>query len=92
MMKKCFPFTFLMFFTGLHLVAQWVADNGDGTYRNPVIFADYSDPDVIRADSHYYMIASCFNCMPGMPNLPVLHSNDLVNRAIFDFFRITGKD
>ncbi len=54
----------------------WVADNGDGTYRNPVLHADYSDPDVIRVGNDYYMTASSFNCVPG---LPILHSRDLVN-------------
>lgn len=54
----------------------WAADNGDGTYRNPVLHADYSDPDVIRVGNDYYMTASSFNCVPG---LPILHSRDLVN-------------
>lgn len=54
----------------------WVADNGDGTYKNPVINADYSDPDAIRVGNDYYMISSSFNHVPG---LPILHSKDLVN-------------
>jgi beta-xylosidase len=54
----------------------WVADNGDGTYKNPILHADYSDPDVIRVNDEYFMTASSFNCVPG---LPVLHSVDLVN-------------
>ena len=57
----------------------WVADQGDGTYRNPVIDADYSDPDVIRVDDDFYLVASSFNCVPG---LPVLRSHDLVNWTI----------
>ncbi|MEP6944280.1 MAG: glycoside hydrolase 43 family protein [Acidobacteriota bacterium] len=57
----------------------WVADNGDGTYKNPIIHADYSDPDVIRVGADYYMTASSFNAVPG---LPILHSNDLVNWTI----------
>jgi beta-xylosidase len=57
----------------------WVADNGDGTYRNPILHADYSDPDVIRVGDDFYMTASSFNCVPG---LPVLHSKDLVNWSI----------
>ena len=36
----------------------WVADNGDGTYKNPLINADYSDPDAIRVGSDFYMTAS----------------------------------
>ena len=54
----------------------WVPDLGDGTYRNPVIHADYSDPDVIRVGSDFFLTASSFQCAPG---LPVLHSTDLVN-------------
>lgn len=54
----------------------WVADNGDGTYKNPILYADYSDPDAIRVGDDYYMTASSFNCIPG---LPILHSKDLVN-------------
>ncbi len=54
----------------------WVSDNGDGTYKNPVINADYSDPDAIRVGEDFYMISSSFNHIPG---LPILHSKDLVN-------------
>lgn len=54
----------------------WAADQGDGTYKNPVLHADYSDPDVIRVGNFYYMVSSSFNCVPG---LPVLRSADLVN-------------
>ena len=63
----------------------WVADNGDGTYKNPIINADYSDPDAIRVGDDYYMTASSFNAVPG---LPILHSKDLVNwRLINHVFR-----
>ena len=54
----------------------WVADQGDGTYKNPILYADYSDPDVIRVGGDYYMTSSSFNCTPG---LPILLSRDLVN-------------
>jgi beta-xylosidase len=54
----------------------WVADNGDGTYKNPVVNADYSDPDAVRVGEDFYLIASSFNHAPG---LPILHSKDLVN-------------
>lgn len=57
----------------------WCPDQGDGTYVNPVINADYSDPDVICVGDDYYLTASSFNCMPG---LPILHSRDLVNWQI----------
>lgn len=58
------------------LSAVWVADQGDGTYKNPVIYADYSDPDAIRVGDDFYMISSSFNNIPG---IPILHSRDLVN-------------
>ena len=54
----------------------WVADNGDGTYKNPILYADYSDPDVVRVGDDFYLVASSFNAAPG---LPILHSKDLVN-------------
>lgn len=62
-------------------VAQtpWVPDQGDGAYKNPVIYADYSDPDVIRVDDDYYMTSSSFSNVPG---LPILQSRDLVNWRI----------
>ncbi len=60
-------------------VAPWVADQGDGTYRNPVLHADYSDPDAIRVGDDYWMTASSFNHVPG---LPILHSRDLVNWSL----------
>ena len=64
--------------------AVWMADNGDGTYTNPVINADYSDPDVCVGPSgeDYYMTASSFQCVPG---LPILHSRDLVNWEIINY-------
>ena len=62
----------------------WSPDNGDGTYTNPVINADYSDPDICVGPSgkDYYMTASSFNCIPG---LPILHSTDLVNWRIIGY-------
>lgn len=57
----------------------WVADLGNGTYKNPILNADYSDPDVVRVGNDYYMTASSFNAVPG---LPILHSKDLVNWSL----------
>src|SRR5215831_17470103 len=54
----------------------WSPDQGDGTFRNPILFADYSDPDVIQVGGDFYLTTSSFHCTPG---LPVLHSRDLVN-------------
>lgn len=50
-----------------------------GTYRNPILFADYSDPDVVRVGSDYYLVASSFHFSPG---IPVLESRDLVHWTI----------
>ena len=60
----------------------WVADNGDGTYKNPILHADYSDPDAIRVGDDYYMVSSSFEDVPG---LPILHSKDLINWTIVGY-------
>nr|WP_315401648.1 glycoside hydrolase 43 family protein [uncultured Duganella sp.] len=54
----------------------WVADLGNGKYQNPILHADYSDPDAIRVGDTYYMTSSSFNSVPG---LPLLTSKDMVN-------------
>lgn len=54
----------------------WLPDLGDGRYQNPVLCADYSDPDAIRVGDDYWLTASSFSHVPG---LPILHSRDLVN-------------
>ena len=86
-MKK--TFFFLLFSLPIMVMAQyksqvWSPDNGDGTYTNPVINADYSDPDVCVGPSgeDYYLTASSFQCVPG---LPILHSKDLVNWEIVNY-------
>ncbi|MEO6003724.1 MAG: glycoside hydrolase 43 family protein [Opitutus sp.] len=54
----------------------WQPDLGNGSYKNPVLYADYSDPDAIRVGDDYWMTSSSFSHVPG---LPILHSKDLVN-------------
>src|SRR5574339_316305 len=63
----------------------------DVTYTNPIIDADYSDPDVIRVGDDFYLTASSFNSVPG---LPILHSRDLVNWQIIGHAlpRLTPED
>ncbi|MFP3835974.1 family 43 glycosylhydrolase, partial [Chryseobacterium sp. SIMBA_028] len=51
-------------------------------YRNPILYADYSDPDVTRVGNDYYMTASSFNEAPG---LPILHSKDMVNWKLVNY-------
>ena len=57
----------------------WSPNVDASTYRNPIIFADYSDPDAVRVGGDFYMTASSFTSFPG---LPILHSRDLVNWRI----------
>lgn len=87
-MKK-FSVYFILTFITLFSNAQtnyvsdvWVSDLGNGKYKNPVLYADYSDPDVCRVGDDYYMTASSFNCVPG---LPILHSKDMINWRIIGY-------
>ncbi|HET7537188.1 MAG TPA: glycoside hydrolase 43 family protein [Candidatus Didemnitutus sp.] len=57
-------------------VPAWSPDLGDGRYKNPVLHADYSDPDAVRVGDDYWLVSSSFSHVPG---LPLLHSKDLVN-------------
>lgn len=70
--------------TGKRAVAGsvWNADLGNGNYRNPILYADYSDPDAIRVGDDYFMVASSFCNAPG---LPLLHSRDLVNWKVVNY-------
>lgn len=80
-MNKALIYFFLLF--GSTLTAQIrSADNGDGTYQNPILHADFSDPDVVRVGDDFWMTTSSFNCIPG---LPILHSKDLVNWQIVNY-------
>ena len=67
-------------------------DQGNGTYKNPVLNADYSDPDVIRVGNKYYMVASDFHFI----GMQVLESDDMVNwqviSQIYDRFDLPGWD
>lgn len=60
----------------------WVSDQGDGIYKNPILHADYSDPDICKVGSDFYMTSSSFNAVPG---LPILHSKDLVNWQLVNY-------
>ena len=62
----------------LSAVAQtsWTADNGNGTFTNPLFYDEFSDPDVIRVGNDYYLAGTTMHSVPG---LVILHSKDLVN-------------
>lgn len=82
-MKRIYTFLFLLLFMHCQFtIAQQTGkfgDQGDGTFRNPVIAADFSDPDPVRVGDDYYMVSSTFESYPGVS---VLHSKDLVNWKI----------
>lgn len=78
-MKKTILLGVLLAAAPVSAQSVWTADLGDGKYKNPVLYADYSDPDVIRTGDDYWMTSSSFACVPG---LQILHSTDLVNWQI----------
>lgn len=79
--------------------ATWTADNGDGTYTNPLFYEEFSDPDIIRVGEFFYMTGTTMHTMPG---LPVLRSTDLVNWDLLTYafdvldlgpgFRLEGEE
>ncbi|MBT1711048.1 glycoside hydrolase 43 family protein [Fulvivirgaceae bacterium PWU5] len=77
--KKYIVVYALIMTSGPTTAQVWLADQGNGTYRNPILHADYSDPDACRVGEDYYMTASSFDAVPG---LPLLHSKDLVNWSL----------
>ena len=77
MSDKRFLILAIIMLFGVNLKAQkWHSDNGDGTYTNPLIPADFPDPDVIRVGDTYYMVNTTMFIFPGVT---VLKSKDLVN-------------
>ncbi|HEX3048156.1 MAG TPA: family 43 glycosylhydrolase [Bacillota bacterium] len=61
------------------VLAGWQSDNGNGTFKNPILYADYPDPSMIRVGNDFYLASSTFVNSPG---LVILHSQDLVNWEI----------
>lgn len=57
-------------------VQSWTADNGNGTFTNPLFYDEFSDPDILRVGDDYYLAGTTMHCVPG---LVILHSKDLVN-------------
>jgi xylan 1,4-beta-xylosidase len=60
----------------------WAADNGNGTFSNPLFYDEFSDPDMIRVGTDYYLTGTTMHTMPG---LPVMHSKDLVNWTLLGY-------
>jgi len=77
-MKKL-KLTLMCFAIALSVSAQtksWTADNGNGTYTNPLLYDEFSDPDILRVGDDYYLAGTTMHTVPG---LVILHSKDLVN-------------
>jgi len=61
---------------------SWTADNGNGTYTNPLFYDEFSDPDIVRVGNDFYLTGTTMHSVPG---LPVLHSKDLVNWKLISY-------
>lgn len=91
-MKKITLFLFLLISAQKMMAQSWTADNGNGTFTNPLFYDEFTDPDLIRVGENYYMVASSMHSMPG---LPILKSKDLVNWEFLSYvsgFLDLGKD
>ena len=55
---------------------HWTADNGNGTYSNPLFYEEFEDPDVIRVGEDYYLAGTTMHMNPAVQ---MMHSRDLVN-------------
>ena len=91
-MKKAIIFALLMGMLPVSAQRLDWGDQGNGTYKNPVLNEDYSDPDIIRVGCKYYMVASDFHFI----GMQVLESDDMVNwqvvSQIYDRFDLPGWD
>ncbi len=79
MRRFLFLVSCLMACTAMNVQAQtksWTADNGNGTFTNPLFYDEFSDPDIIRVGDDYYLAGTTMHTVPG---LVILHSKDLVN-------------
>ncbi|BCM94363.1 non-reducing end alpha-L-arabinofuranosidase BoGH43B [Abditibacteriota bacterium] len=65
-----------------HSTRTWTADNGNGTFTNPLFYDEFSDPDLIRVGDDFYLTGTTNHTFPG---LPVLHSKDLVNWTFLSY-------
>ena len=81
LMKKLILIVALMI-NGSVSAQTWRADNGDGTFTNPLFYDEFSDPDLIRVGEDYFITGTTMHSMPG---LPVLHSRDLVNWKLISY-------
>ena len=71
-----FPLSTSIFPLSTLSAQSWTADNGNGTYTNPLFYDEFSDPDILRVGDDYYLAGTTMHAVPG---LVILHSKDLVN-------------
>ncbi len=77
MIRRIFLLAVICHLSLLSASAQsWTADNGNGTYTNPLFYDEFSDPDILRVGDDYYLAGTTMHTVPG---LVILHSKDLVN-------------
>ena len=83
-------FTSFLNVSGQTNVQLLSSDNGDGTFTNPLIYADFADPDIIRVGTDFYMVSSSMTSMPG---IAICHSKDLINWSmighVYDSLTVT---
>ena len=77
--RKIFVAAALLLLAAKSTMSQATSRKTAAEYHNPILFADYSDPDVIRDGANYYLIASTFHFVPA---IPILQSTDLVHWTI----------
>ena len=76
-MKKFFSFLAILCYAWTATAqTSWTADNGNGTFTNPLFYDEFSDPDILRVGDDYYLAGTTMHAVPG---LVILHSKDLVN-------------
>ena len=78
-MKQIIILTFFILISHLPTASaqtSWTADNGNGTFTNPLFYDEFSDPDILRVGDDYYLAGTTMHAVPG---LVILHSKDLVN-------------
>ncbi|QDW23385.1 glycosyl hydrolase 43 family protein [Pedobacter sp. KBS0701] len=78
----CCALLFILSASKLYAQSSWTADNGNGTYTNPLFYDEFSDPDLIRVGDDFYLTGTTMHSVPG---LPVLHSKDLVNWKVIGY-------
>ena len=76
MRKLLFLLALVVSTTVVAQTKSWTADNGNGTFTNPLFYDEFSDPDILRVDDDYYLAGTTMHTVPG---LVILHSKDLVN-------------